>query len=190
MLGFKSEIMKSLSCLFAKLQDDPFKNKALLFSNNTQELHPDPFQAEDPFKSDPFKGADPFKGISLGAHFVTERLFVLCPSGFSRDWQHPLAWGEETNSWSLTGLLNFSLHLVNWRAVVLSRGGKSSTLTVTRPRSQVTGLALRLHPPCGTKISRRSGDYGAPSEQQIPTGTVCKAFPREFTQSHTRVKNN
>ncbi|XP_033257432.1 epidermal growth factor receptor substrate 15-like 1 isoform X10 [Orcinus orca] len=42
--------------------DDPFKNKALLFSNNTQELHPDPFQAEDPFKSDPFKGADPFKG--------------------------------------------------------------------------------------------------------------------------------
>uniref|UniRef100_A0A8C9PKE2 Epidermal growth factor receptor substrate 15-like 1 n=1 Tax=Spermophilus dauricus TaxID=99837 RepID=A0A8C9PKE2_SPEDA len=30
--------------------------------NNTQELHPDPFQAEDPFKSDPFKGADPFKG--------------------------------------------------------------------------------------------------------------------------------
>ncbi|XP_028643630.1 epidermal growth factor receptor substrate 15-like 1 isoform X4 [Grammomys surdaster] len=43
-------------------QDDPFKNKALLFSNNSQELHPDPFQAEDPFKSDPFKGADPFKG--------------------------------------------------------------------------------------------------------------------------------
>ncbi|XP_021106731.1 epidermal growth factor receptor substrate 15-like 1 isoform X17 [Heterocephalus glaber] len=42
--------------------DDPFKNKALLFSNNTQDLHPDPFQAEDPFKSDPFKGADPFKG--------------------------------------------------------------------------------------------------------------------------------
>nr|XP_045004164.1 epidermal growth factor receptor substrate 15-like 1 isoform X3 [Jaculus jaculus] len=42
--------------------EDPFKNKALLFSNNTQELHPDPFQAEDPFKSDPFKGADPFKG--------------------------------------------------------------------------------------------------------------------------------
>ncbi|XP_070272409.1 epidermal growth factor receptor substrate 15-like 1 isoform X7 [Myotis yumanensis] len=42
--------------------DDPFKNKALLFSNNAQELHPDPFQAEDPFKSDPFKGADPFKG--------------------------------------------------------------------------------------------------------------------------------
>ncbi|XP_008822887.1 epidermal growth factor receptor substrate 15-like 1 isoform X8 [Nannospalax galili] len=42
--------------------DDPFKNKALLFSNTSQELHPDPFQAEDPFKSDPFKGADPFKG--------------------------------------------------------------------------------------------------------------------------------
>uniref|UniRef100_A0A8C2M5J9 Epidermal growth factor receptor pathway substrate 15-like 1 n=1 Tax=Cricetulus griseus TaxID=10029 RepID=A0A8C2M5J9_CRIGR len=43
-------------------QDDPFKNKALLFSSNSQDLHPDPFQAEDPFKSDPFKGADPFKG--------------------------------------------------------------------------------------------------------------------------------
>nr|XP_051691673.1 epidermal growth factor receptor substrate 15-like 1 isoform X4 [Oryctolagus cuniculus] len=42
--------------------DDPFKNKALLFSNNTQDSHADPFQAEDPFKSDPFKGADPFKG--------------------------------------------------------------------------------------------------------------------------------
>ncbi|XP_069445276.1 epidermal growth factor receptor substrate 15-like 1 isoform X23 [Ovis canadensis] len=51
----------SLSNL-ADLSDDPFKNKALLFSNNAQELHPDPFQAEDPFKSDPFKGADPFKG--------------------------------------------------------------------------------------------------------------------------------
>ncbi|XP_077834281.1 epidermal growth factor receptor substrate 15-like 1 isoform X15 [Macaca mulatta] len=46
----------------AMVKDDPFKNKALLFSNNTQELHPDPFQTEDPFKSDPFKGADPFKG--------------------------------------------------------------------------------------------------------------------------------
>uniref|UniRef100_A0A4X2KYD6 Epidermal growth factor receptor substrate 15-like 1 n=1 Tax=Vombatus ursinus TaxID=29139 RepID=A0A4X2KYD6_VOMUR len=42
--------------------DDPFKNKALLFSNSAQELHTDPFQTEDPFKSDPFKGADPFKG--------------------------------------------------------------------------------------------------------------------------------
>ncbi|XP_051828038.1 epidermal growth factor receptor substrate 15-like 1 isoform X4 [Antechinus flavipes] len=46
----------------AMVKDDPFKNKALLFSNSTQELHTDPFQAEDPFKSDPFKGADPFKG--------------------------------------------------------------------------------------------------------------------------------
>ncbi|XP_030074019.1 epidermal growth factor receptor substrate 15-like 1 isoform X4 [Microcaecilia unicolor] len=41
--------------------DDPFKNKAV-FSKDTQELHADPFQAEDLFKSDPFKGADPFKG--------------------------------------------------------------------------------------------------------------------------------
>ncbi|XP_027701174.1 epidermal growth factor receptor substrate 15-like 1 isoform X6 [Vombatus ursinus] len=46
----------------AMVKDDPFKNKALLFSNSAQELHTDPFQTEDPFKSDPFKGADPFKG--------------------------------------------------------------------------------------------------------------------------------
>ncbi|XP_061456599.1 epidermal growth factor receptor substrate 15-like 1 isoform X3 [Rhineura floridana] len=47
---------------FGTSQDDPFKNKALMFSSATQELHTDPFQAEDPFRSDPFKGADPFKG--------------------------------------------------------------------------------------------------------------------------------
>uniref|UniRef100_A0A8C5SGM3 Epidermal growth factor receptor pathway substrate 15 like 1 n=1 Tax=Laticauda laticaudata TaxID=8630 RepID=A0A8C5SGM3_LATLA len=41
--------------------DDPFKNKALLFSNNAQELQRDPFQTEDPFK-----GADPFKGNPFG----------------------------------------------------------------------------------------------------------------------------
>ncbi|XP_026526700.1 epidermal growth factor receptor substrate 15-like 1 isoform X1 [Notechis scutatus] len=42
--------------------DDPFKNKALLFSNNAQELQTDPFQTEDPFKgADPFKGSDPFQ---------------------------------------------------------------------------------------------------------------------------------
>ncbi|XP_070799392.1 epidermal growth factor receptor substrate 15-like 1 isoform X5 [Pituophis catenifer annectens] len=42
--------------------DDPFKNKALLFSNNVQELQTDPFQTEDPFKgADPFKGSDPFQ---------------------------------------------------------------------------------------------------------------------------------
>ncbi|XP_068021020.1 epidermal growth factor receptor substrate 15-like 1 isoform X4 [Melanerpes formicivorus] len=46
--------------------DDPFKNKALMFTNNTQELRTDPFQSEDPFKSDPFKGADPFKGNPFG----------------------------------------------------------------------------------------------------------------------------
>ncbi|KAH0625711.1 hypothetical protein JD844_033910 [Phrynosoma platyrhinos] len=41
--------------------DDPFKNKALLFSGpSVQELPPDPFHAEDPFKgSDPFQN-DPF----------------------------------------------------------------------------------------------------------------------------------
>ncbi|XP_054252096.1 epidermal growth factor receptor substrate 15-like 1 isoform X3 [Indicator indicator] len=46
--------------------DDPFKNKALMFTNNTQELRTDPFQSEDPFRSDPFKGADPFKGNPFG----------------------------------------------------------------------------------------------------------------------------
>ncbi|KGL73091.1 Epidermal growth factor receptor substrate 15-like 1, partial [Tinamus guttatus] len=50
----------------AMVKDDPFKNKALMFTNNTQELHTDPFQSEDPFKSDPFKGADPFKGNPFG----------------------------------------------------------------------------------------------------------------------------
>ncbi|XP_015741635.1 epidermal growth factor receptor substrate 15-like 1 isoform X4 [Coturnix japonica] len=48
------------------VMDDPFKNKALMFTNNTQELHADPFLSEDPFKSDPFKGADPFKGNPFG----------------------------------------------------------------------------------------------------------------------------
>ncbi|XP_055514715.1 epidermal growth factor receptor substrate 15-like 1 isoform X8 [Leucoraja erinacea] len=41
--------------------DDPFRGKASPFNNNAQELHTDPFQSEDPFKTDPFKGADPFK---------------------------------------------------------------------------------------------------------------------------------
>ncbi|XP_067824137.1 epidermal growth factor receptor substrate 15-like 1 isoform X9 [Heptranchias perlo] len=41
--------------------DDPFRGKASPFNNNVQELHTDPFQSEDPFKTDPFKGADPFK---------------------------------------------------------------------------------------------------------------------------------
>ncbi|XP_062366249.1 epidermal growth factor receptor substrate 15-like 1 isoform X6 [Cinclus cinclus] len=51
---------------YGAMTDDPFKNKALMFTNNTQELHADPFQSEDPFKSDPFKGADPFKGNPFG----------------------------------------------------------------------------------------------------------------------------
>ncbi|KFO77605.1 Epidermal growth factor receptor substrate 15-like 1, partial [Cuculus canorus] len=49
-------------------RDDPFKNKALVFTSNTQELHSDPFHSEDPFKSDPFKGADPFKGSDPFQH--------------------------------------------------------------------------------------------------------------------------
>ncbi|XP_047662833.1 epidermal growth factor receptor substrate 15-like 1 isoform X6 [Tachysurus fulvidraco] len=42
------------------VMDDPFKVKASVFSTNSQEMHTDPFQSEDPFKSDPFKG-DPFQ---------------------------------------------------------------------------------------------------------------------------------
>ncbi|KAJ1085618.1 hypothetical protein NDU88_005748 [Pleurodeles waltl] len=46
--------------------EDPFKNKAVPLTNNTPEIHADPFQTEDPFKTDPFKGADPFKGNPFG----------------------------------------------------------------------------------------------------------------------------
>ncbi|XP_061593424.1 epidermal growth factor receptor substrate 15-like 1 isoform X4 [Cololabis saira] len=41
-------------------QEDPFKVKPSVFSSQPQELHTDPFHAEDPFKTDPFKG-DPFQ---------------------------------------------------------------------------------------------------------------------------------
>ncbi|XP_017556742.1 epidermal growth factor receptor substrate 15-like 1 isoform X1 [Pygocentrus nattereri] len=40
--------------------EDPFKVKTNVFNSNSQEMHTDPFQSEDPFKSDPFKG-DPFQ---------------------------------------------------------------------------------------------------------------------------------
>uniref|UniRef100_A0A3B1INQ5 Epidermal growth factor receptor pathway substrate 15 like 1 n=1 Tax=Astyanax mexicanus TaxID=7994 RepID=A0A3B1INQ5_ASTMX len=40
--------------------EDPFKVKTNVFNSNPQEMHTDPFQSEDPFKSDPFKG-DPFQ---------------------------------------------------------------------------------------------------------------------------------
>ncbi|KAM9461084.1 epidermal growth factor receptor substrate 15-like 1 isoform 2-T2 [Clarias gariepinus] len=42
------------------VMDDPFKVKTNVFSTNSQEMHTDPFQSEDPFKTDPFKG-DPFQ---------------------------------------------------------------------------------------------------------------------------------
>ncbi|TSK53759.1 Epidermal growth factor receptor substrate 15-like 1 [Bagarius yarrelli] len=42
------------------VMDDPFKVKTSVFSTTSQEMHTDPFQSEDPFKSDPFK-ADPFQ---------------------------------------------------------------------------------------------------------------------------------
>uniref|UniRef100_A0A8B9LEP7 Epidermal growth factor receptor pathway substrate 15-like 1a n=1 Tax=Astyanax mexicanus TaxID=7994 RepID=A0A8B9LEP7_ASTMX len=42
--------------------EDPFKVKTNVFNSNPQEMHTDPFQSEDPFKSDPFKGYYPFGG--------------------------------------------------------------------------------------------------------------------------------
>lgn len=48
----------------APLPEDPFKVKPSVFPTQPQELHCDPFHAEDPFKTDPFKdpfGVDPFK---------------------------------------------------------------------------------------------------------------------------------
>ncbi|TRY94412.1 hypothetical protein DNTS_027948 [Danionella cerebrum] len=40
--------------------EDPFKVKPPVFNSAPQEMHTDPFQSEDPFKTDPFKG-DPFQ---------------------------------------------------------------------------------------------------------------------------------
>uniref|UniRef100_A0A670KJQ9 Epidermal growth factor receptor pathway substrate 15 like 1 n=1 Tax=Podarcis muralis TaxID=64176 RepID=A0A670KJQ9_PODMU len=61
--------------------DDPFKNKALLFSGHTQELPADPFQAEDPFRTDPFKGADPFRGDPFQNDPFAEQVSVSHPFG-------------------------------------------------------------------------------------------------------------
>uniref|UniRef100_A0A8C1H205 Epidermal growth factor receptor pathway substrate 15-like 1a n=1 Tax=Cyprinus carpio carpio TaxID=630221 RepID=A0A8C1H205_CYPCA len=47
--------------------ENPFKVKTTVFNSAPQEMHMDPFQSEDPFKTDPFKGrsypfgGDPFK---------------------------------------------------------------------------------------------------------------------------------
>uniref|UniRef100_A0A9J8DBN9 Epidermal growth factor receptor pathway substrate 15-like 1a n=1 Tax=Cyprinus carpio carpio TaxID=630221 RepID=A0A9J8DBN9_CYPCA len=47
--------------------EDPFKVKTTVFNSAPQEMHTDPFQSEDPFKTDPFKGrsctffCDPFQ---------------------------------------------------------------------------------------------------------------------------------
>ncbi|XP_076847807.1 epidermal growth factor receptor substrate 15-like 1 isoform X2 [Brachyhypopomus gauderio] len=40
--------------------EDAFKVKTSVFNSTSQEMHTDPFQSEDPFKTDPFKG-DPFQ---------------------------------------------------------------------------------------------------------------------------------
>uniref|UniRef100_A0A673ISE6 Epidermal growth factor receptor substrate 15-like 1 n=1 Tax=Sinocyclocheilus rhinocerous TaxID=307959 RepID=A0A673ISE6_9TELE len=46
------------------VMEDPFKVKTTVFNSTPQEMHTDPFQSEDPFKTDPFKGrpfCDPFQ---------------------------------------------------------------------------------------------------------------------------------
>uniref|UniRef100_A0A8C1YNN6 Epidermal growth factor receptor pathway substrate 15-like 1a n=1 Tax=Cyprinus carpio TaxID=7962 RepID=A0A8C1YNN6_CYPCA len=43
--------------------ENPFKVKTTVFNSAPQEMHTDPFQSEDPFKTDPFKGRSyPFGG--------------------------------------------------------------------------------------------------------------------------------
>ncbi|XP_077390230.1 epidermal growth factor receptor substrate 15-like 1 isoform X2 [Festucalex cinctus] len=41
-------------------KEDPFKVNPSVFSSQPQEIHADPFNSEDPFRTDPFKG-DPFQ---------------------------------------------------------------------------------------------------------------------------------
>uniref|UniRef100_A0A673IP40 Epidermal growth factor receptor substrate 15-like 1 n=1 Tax=Sinocyclocheilus rhinocerous TaxID=307959 RepID=A0A673IP40_9TELE len=60
-------LQSTIICL-NPLQEDPFKVKTTVFNSTPQEMHTDPFQSEDPFKTDPFKGrpfypfgGDPFK---------------------------------------------------------------------------------------------------------------------------------
>uniref|UniRef100_A0A9J7X1T0 Epidermal growth factor receptor pathway substrate 15-like 1a n=2 Tax=Cyprinus carpio TaxID=7962 RepID=A0A9J7X1T0_CYPCA len=54
--------LSTIVCL-NPLQEDPFKVKTTVFNSAPQEMHTDPFQSEDPFKTDPFKGRSyPFGG--------------------------------------------------------------------------------------------------------------------------------
>ncbi|XP_051549488.1 epidermal growth factor receptor substrate 15-like 1 isoform X4 [Myxocyprinus asiaticus] len=50
--------------------EDPFKVKATVFNSAPQEMHMDPFQSEDPFKTDPFKG-DPFQNDPFSKQTTT-----------------------------------------------------------------------------------------------------------------------
>uniref|UniRef100_A0A8C1L1L4 Epidermal growth factor receptor pathway substrate 15-like 1a n=1 Tax=Cyprinus carpio TaxID=7962 RepID=A0A8C1L1L4_CYPCA len=50
--------------------EDPFKVKTTVFNSAPQEMHMDPFQSEDPFKTDPFKG-DPFQNDPFSKQTTT-----------------------------------------------------------------------------------------------------------------------
>uniref|UniRef100_A0A673IHH5 Epidermal growth factor receptor substrate 15-like 1 n=1 Tax=Sinocyclocheilus rhinocerous TaxID=307959 RepID=A0A673IHH5_9TELE len=60
----ESKHLQSTIICLNPLQEDPFKVKTTVFNSTPQEMHTDPFQSEDPFKTDPFKGrpfCDPFQ---------------------------------------------------------------------------------------------------------------------------------
>ncbi|XP_077082384.1 epidermal growth factor receptor substrate 15-like 1 isoform X2 [Siphateles boraxobius] len=50
--------------------EDPFKVKTTVFNSAPQEMHTDPFQSEDPFRTDPFKG-DPFQNDPFSKQTTT-----------------------------------------------------------------------------------------------------------------------
>ncbi|XP_058615423.1 epidermal growth factor receptor substrate 15-like 1 isoform X6 [Onychostoma macrolepis] len=64
--------------------EDPFKVKTTVFNSAPQEMHTDPFQSEDPFKTDPFKG-DPFQNdpFSKQTSTVADFFGTLDPFGSS-----------------------------------------------------------------------------------------------------------
>ncbi|XP_034566054.1 epidermal growth factor receptor substrate 15-like 1 isoform X6 [Notolabrus celidotus] len=58
--GFSDRENGGFPAMVRAAEEDPFKVKPSVFNNQPQELPPDPFHSEDPFKTDPFKG-DPFQ---------------------------------------------------------------------------------------------------------------------------------
>ncbi|XP_044054373.1 epidermal growth factor receptor substrate 15-like 1 isoform X2 [Siniperca chuatsi] len=58
--GFSDRENGGFPAMVRAAQEDPFKVKPSVFNSQPQDLHTDPFNSEDPFKTDPFKG-DPFQ---------------------------------------------------------------------------------------------------------------------------------